>query len=257
MSTSVPKAQFAAYTQPTLTAEEYAALLAKHGSPRGLLCDRQIAALAQQGMITPFVNRLRRHRVWRWDGQEVDFTYDWENNILVETMDGLTDLRCLEQPYRVERAISFGLSSFGYDIRIADEFRIFTPATGQLTVIDPKAIDERALVPYKGDVCVIPPNSFALARTVETLAVPDNILCICLGKSTYARIGVLVNTTPFEPEWQGQVTIEISNTTPLPVKIYANEGIGQVLFLEGERPDITYADRQGKYQNQVGITLPR
>src|SRR4051812_38053012 len=117
--------------------------------------------------------------------------------------------------------ISYGLSSFGYDIRVADEFRIFTPATGQLTVVDPKAIDERAMVPYQGEVCIIPPNSFALARTVEYFRIPRNILCVCLGKSTYARIGVIVNTTPFEPEWTGHVTIEISNTTPLPCKIYA------------------------------------
>ncbi len=154
-------------------------------------------------------------------------------------------------------SISYGLSSFGYDIRVADEFRIFTPATGQLTVVDPKAIDERAMVPYQGDVCIIPPNSFALARTVEYFRIPRNVLCVCLGKSTYARIGVIVNITPFEPEWQGHVTIEISNTTPLPCKIYANEGIAQVLFFEGEEPEVSYADRQGKYQAQTGITLPR
>lgn len=153
--------------------------------------------------------------------------------------------------------ISYGLSSFGYDIRVADEFRIFTPATGQLTVVDPKAIDERAMVPYQGDVCIIPPNSFALARTVEYFRIPRNVLCVCLGKSTYARIGVIVNITPFEPEWQGHVTIEISNTTPLPCKIYANEGIAQVLFFEGEEPEVSYADRQGKYQAQTGITLPK
>jgi dCTP deaminase len=153
--------------------------------------------------------------------------------------------------------ISFGLSSFGYDIRVADEFRIFTPATGQLTVVDPKAIDERAMVPYRGEVCIIPPNSFALARTVEYFRIPRNVLTICLGKSTYARCGIIVNVTPFEPEWQGHVTIEISNTTPLPAKIYANEGIAQVLFFEGEQPEVSYADRKGKYQAQTGITLPR
>ncbi len=154
-------------------------------------------------------------------------------------------------------AISYGLSSFGYDIRVADEFRIFTPATGQLTVVDPKAIDAGAMVPYRGDVCIIPPNSFALARTVEYFRIPRNILTICLGKSTYARCGIIVNVTPFEPEWEGHVTIEISNTTPLPAKIYANEGIAQVLFFEGDEPEISYADRQGKYQAQTGITLPR
>jgi dCTP deaminase len=153
--------------------------------------------------------------------------------------------------------ISYGLSSFGYDIRVADEFRIFTPATGQLTVVDPKAIDERAMVPYRGDVCIIPPNSFALARTVEYFRVPRNVLTICLGKSTYARCGIIVNVTPFEPEWEGYVTIEISNTTPLPAKIYANEGIAQVLFFEGDEPEVSYADRKGKYQAQTGITLPR
>jgi dCTP deaminase len=153
--------------------------------------------------------------------------------------------------------ISYGLSSFGYDIRVADEFRIFTPATGQLTVVDPKAIDERALVPYRGEVCIIPPNSFALARTVEYFRVPRNVLCICVGKSTYARVGIIVNITPFEPQWEGHVTIEVSNTTPLPVKIYANEGIAQVLFFEGDEPEVSYADRKGKYQAQRGITLPR
>ena len=153
--------------------------------------------------------------------------------------------------------VSYGLSSFGYDIRVADEFRIFTPATGQLTVIDPKAIDDRAMVPYQGEVCIIPPNSFALARTVEYFRIPRNVLTICLGKSTYARCGIIVNVTPFEPEWEGHVTIEISNTTPLPAKIYANEGIAQVIFFEGEAPETSYADRKGKYQGQHGITLPR
>ncbi|HRW50336.1 MAG: dCTP deaminase [Caldilinea sp.] len=153
--------------------------------------------------------------------------------------------------------VSYGLSSFGYDIRVADEFRIFTPATGQLTVVDPKAVDERAMAPFRGEVCIIPPNSFALARTVEYFRIPRNILTICLGKSTYARCGIIVNVTPFEPEWEGFVTIEISNTTPLPAKIYANEGIAQVIFFEGEEPETSYADRRGKYQGQHGITLPR
>lgn len=153
--------------------------------------------------------------------------------------------------------VSYGLSSFGYDIRVADEFRIFTPATGQLTVVDPKAVDERAMAPFRGEVCIIPPNSFALARTVEYFRIPRNVLTICLGKSTYARCGIIVNVTPFEPEWEGFVTIEISNTTPLPAKIYANEGIAQVIFFEGEEPEVSYADRKGKYQAQTGITLPR
>ena len=156
-----------------------------------------------------------------------------------------------------EGVVSFGLSSYGYDIRVADEFRIFTPATGQLTVVDPKQIDSRAMAPYQGEVCIIPPNSFALARTIEYFRIPRNVLTICLGKSTYARCGIIVNVTPFEPEWEGHVTIEISNTTPLPAKIYANEGIAQVLFFEGEPPEVSYADRKGKYQAQRGITLPR
>ena len=154
-------------------------------------------------------------------------------------------------------AISYGLSSFGYDIRVADEFRIFTSATGRLTVVDPKAIDESAMAHHKGDVCIIPPNSFALARTVEYFRIPRNVITICLGKSTYARCGIIVNVTPFEPAWEGFVTLEISNTTPLPAKIYANEGIAQVLFFEGEEPEVSFADRKGKYQGQTGITLPR
>lgn len=153
--------------------------------------------------------------------------------------------------------ISYGLSSFGYDIRVADEFRIFTSATGRLTVVDPKAIDENLMVPYQGEACIVPPNSFALARTVEYFRIPSNVLTLCVGKSTYARCGIIVNVTPFEPGWEGFVTLEISNTTPLPAKIYANEGIAQVIFFEGEQPDVTYADRAGKYQRQRGITLPR
>lgn len=153
------------------------------------------------------------------------------------------------------KVISYGLSSYGYDLRLADEFKIFTPATGQLTVIDPKAMDPLAMVDYKGDVCIIPPNSFALGRTLEYLRIPRNVVTICLGKSTYARVGIIVNVTPFEPEWEGHVTIEISNTTPLPAKIYANEGIAQVLFFEGREPITSYKDRGGKYQGQTGITL--
>jgi dCTP deaminase len=156
-----------------------------------------------------------------------------------------------------EGVVSYGLSSYGYDIRVADEYRIFSAATGQLSVVDPKQIDERAMVPYQGEICIIPPNSFALARTVEYFRIPRNVLTICLGKSTYARCGIIVNVTPFEPEWEGYVTIEISNTTPLPAKIYSNEGIAQVLFFEGDPPDVSYADRKGKYQAQRGITLPR
>jgi dCTP deaminase len=153
--------------------------------------------------------------------------------------------------------ISYGLSSYGYDIRIANEFRIFTPGLGDLTVVDPKNFDARSMVDYHGDVCVIPPNSFILAKTVEYFRIPRNILTICVGKSTYARCGLIVNVTPFEPSWEGYVTLEISNTTPLPAKVYANEGIAQVLFFEGDPPEMSYADKKGKYQGQVGITLPR
>ena len=144
-----------------------------------------------------------------------------------------------------------------HHIRVADEFLVFTAGLGDLTVVDPKHFDERSMVPFKGPVCVVPPNSFALARTVEYFRIPRNILTVCLGKSTYARCGVIVNVTPFEPEWEGYATLEISNTTPLPARIYANEGIAQVLFFEGEPPERSYADKKGKYQKQTGITLPK
>ena len=151
--------------------------------------------------------------------------------------------------------ISFGLSSYGYDIRIADEFKIFTNIN--TTIVDPKSFDPRSFVDYQGTVAVIPPNSFALGRSVEYFKIPRNVLTICVGKSTYARCGIITNVTPFEPEWEGYVTLEISNTTPLPAKIYANEGIAQVLFFElDEACETSYADRQGKYQGQQGIVLP-
>jgi dCTP deaminase len=152
--------------------------------------------------------------------------------------------------------ISYGVSSYGYDIRVADEYMIFTNVYS--AIVDPKHFDPRSMVEYKGEVCVIPPNSFALARTVEYFRIPKNVLTVCLGKSTYARCGIIVNVTPFEPEWEGFVTLEISNTTPLPAKIYSNEGIAQVLFFEGDEPcDITYADKKGKYQKQQSIVLPK
>lgn len=154
--------------------------------------------------------------------------------------------------------ISYGLSSYGYDIRCSDEFMIFTNVYN--TVVDPKAFDPKNFVEVKGPVCVVPPNSFALSRTVEYFRIPRNVLTVCLGKSTYARCGIIVNVTPFEPEWEGHVTLEISNTTPLPAKIYANEGLAQVLFFESDKDDVcetSYADRAGKYQGQRGITLPR
>jgi dCTP deaminase len=152
--------------------------------------------------------------------------------------------------------ISYGVSSYGYDVRIADEFKIFTNINS--TVIDPKKFDQRSFVDVKGDVCIIPPNSFALARTVEYFRIPRTVLTICVGKSTYARCGIIVNVTPFEPEWEGIVTLEVSNTTPLPAKIYANEGIAQVLFFEGDEPcEVSYADKKGKYQAQQTLTLPK
>jgi dCTP deaminase len=151
--------------------------------------------------------------------------------------------------------ISFGLSSYGYDIRIADEFKIFTNINN--SIVDPKSFDPRSFVDYQGDVALIPPNSFALGRSVEYFKIPRNVLTICVGKSTYARCGIITNVTPFEPEWEGFVTLEISNTTPLPAKIYANEGIAQVLFFESDEAcETSYADRQGKYQGQQGIVLP-
>ena len=153
-------------------------------------------------------------------------------------------------------AVSYGVSSYGYDIRIADEFKIFTNINS--TVVDPKGFDPRSFVDLKGDVCIIPPNSFALAKTVEYFRIPRDVLTVCVGKSTYARCGLIVNVTPFEPEWEGFVTLEISNTTPLPAKVYANEGISQVLFFQSDEVcEVSYADKQGKYQKQQGLTLPR
>lgn len=161
-----------------------------------------------------------------------------------------------EQRQVREGAISYGLSSYGYDIRIADEFMIFTNLNS--TIVDPKAFNPQSFVQFKGPVCTIPPNSFALGRSVEYFKIPRNVLCVCLGKSTYARCGIITNVTPFEPEWEGHATLEVSNTTPLPAKIYAFEGIAQALFLESDEVcQVSYADRKGKYQAQHGITLPR
>jgi dCTP deaminase len=170
-----------------------------------------------------------------------------------------TEQRMIE-PYAAgqvrEGVISYGVSSYGYDIRVADEFKIFTNVYS--AIVDPKHFDSRSMVDYKGNICIIPPNSFALARTVEYLRIPRGVLTVCLGKSTYARCGIIVNVTPFEPEWHGYVTLEISNTTPLPAKIYANEGIAQVLFFEAdEECKVSYADKKGKYQNQQAIELPK
>ena len=152
--------------------------------------------------------------------------------------------------------VSYGLSSYGYDVRVADEFKVFTNVYN--TVVDPKAFDPQSFVDIRADVCTIPPNSFALASTVEYFRIPRDVLTICLGKSTYARCGIIVNVTPFEPEWEGHVTIEISNTTPLPARIYAREGIAQVLFFQSDEPcEISYKDKSGKYQAQRGVTLPK
>ena len=155
-----------------------------------------------------------------------------------------------------KRVVSYGTSSYGYDIRCSNEFKLFTNINS--AIVDPKNFCESSFVDFRGDVCIIPPNSFALARTVEDFRIPRNVLTICLGKSTYARCGIIVNVTPFEPEWEGYVTLEFSNTTPLPAKIYANEGVAQVLFFESDEVcDVSYKDRGGKYQGQVGVTLPK
>ena len=152
--------------------------------------------------------------------------------------------------------ISYGLSSYGYDIRVADEFKVFTNINS--TVVDPKHFDARSFVDVTADVCIIPPNSFALAKTVEYFRIPRDVLTVCVGKSTYARCGLIVNVTPFEPEWEGFVTLEISNTTPLPAKVYSNEGIAQVLFFQSDETcEVSYADKKGKYQGQQGLTLPK
>jgi len=195
-----------------------------------------------------------KSRIESWRGVYADW----------QIIDSSTWLKMIEpfEPKQVkevngQRVISYGLSSFGYDMRVANEFKIFSASTGQLTVIDPKAIEEKALVDYVGGYCIIPPNSFALARSVEYFRMPANVTGIVLGKSTYARCGIVTNFTPLESGWEGFVTIEISNTTPVPVKVYANEGIAQCLFFGGEFPLVTYADRKGKYQAQTGITLAK
>ena len=190
-----------------------------------ILPDKRIIELANAGMIEPFVHNQVKST--QKDNQK--------------------------EP---ERLISFGTSSYGYDVRCANEFKIFTNINS--AVVDPKNFDDNSFVNFTGDVCIIPPNSFALARTVEYFKIPRNILTICLGKSTYARCGIIVNVTPLEPEWEGHVTLEFSNTTPLPAKIYANEGVAQMIFLESETScEISYKDRDGKYQGQKGVTLPR
>ena len=154
------------------------------------------------------------------------------------------------------RIVSYGTSSYGYDIRCSTDFKIFTNINA--AIVDPKNFDDSSFIEFCGDVCIVPPNSFVLASTIEYFRIPRNILTVCVGKSTYARCGIIVNVTPFEPEWEGYVTLEFSNTTPLPAKIYANEGVAQVIFFEGEEEcETSYKDRKGKYQGQTGVTLPR
>ncbi len=192
--------------------------------PLSIKSDRWIRRMAREhGMIEPFV-----------DGQ-------------VRAVDGSG-----------RKVISFGVSSYGYDMRVAPEFKIFTNALSAM--VDPKEFDARSFVEFEGNECIVPPNSFALARSIEYFRIPRNVLTICVGKSTYARCGIITNVTPFEPEWEGHVTLEISNTTPLPARIYANEGICQVLFFEADDDDVcetSYADKKGKYQAQRGVTLPK
>jgi dCTP deaminase len=173
-------------------------------------------------------------------------------------IDPFVDGQVRELDRQGRKVISYGLSSYGYDMRVAPEFKIFTNVLS--AVVDPKQFDSKSFVEFEGEVCIVPPNSFALARSVEYFRIPRNCLTICVGKSTYARCGIITNVTPFEPEWEGYVTLEISNTTPLPAKIYANEGICQVLFFEADDDDIcetSYADKAGKYQAQTGVTLPK
>lgn len=179
----------------------------------------------------------------------------WIRRMVKES--GMIEPFCSNQVRKVgdHKIISYGTSSYGYDVRCANEFKVFTNINCR--VVDPKKFDEHSFVDMQGDVCIIPPNSFALARTVEYFRIPRNVLTICLGKSTYARCGIIVNVTPLEPEWEGHVTLEFSNTTPLPAKIYANEGIAQMIFLETDEVcEVSYRDREGKYQGQKGVTLP-
>lgn len=204
----------------------------------GILSDRQIYDLCigeGNHMITPFVDGQVRMRP--------------EITAMSMGPDGF------EPMGYGEKVISYGLSSYGYDVRCADEFKVFTNINS--TVVDPKAFDSQCFVDFKGDACIIPPNSFALARTVEYFRVPRDVIVVCLGKSTYARCGIVVNVTPLEPGWEGHVTLEFSNTTPLPAKIYANEGVAQMLFFRGEPCSISYADRNGKYQGQTGVVPPK
>lgn len=176
-----------------------------------------------------------------------------------QILNGMIENAALDQIRKDDRGnkiVSFGVSSYGYDVRVADEFKVFTNVNN--AIVDPKQFKKDAFVDFKGDVCIIPPNSFVLGRSVERFKIPRDVLTVCLGKSTYARCGIIVNVTPLEPEWEGYVTLEFSNTTPLPAKIYAGEGCAQMLFFQSDEPCLTsYKDRGGKYQGQVGVTLPK
>ena len=209
----------------------------------GVQPDTWIRKMAlEHGMIEPFADRQVRRRP---DPFATDSIGSMDQPAVPSAAMG-----------KDKAVISYGLSSYGYDLRVSNEFKVFTNVFN--TVVDPKEFDPQSFVDMQTDVCIVPPNSFALARSVEYFRIPRDILTICLGKSTYARCGIIVNVTPFEPEWEGHVTLEISNTTPLPARIYANEGLAQVLFLQSESVcEVSYADRAGKYMKQRGITVPR
>lgn len=223
------------------------------------LCDTTFTPNNARGCMPPTADQVKDHVLSDKVAAYRGLLPDWKIKNLNEAS-GMID-PFVDHQVKIEddgtSVISYGLSSTGYDIRVAEDFMIFSPSTGEMTVVNPKAFDKKSLVTYTGKTCVIPPNSFALARSVEYFRMPQHITGLCLGKSTYARAGIVTNFTPFEPGWCGYVTIEISNTTPLPAIIYANEGIAQVLFFATEEPEVTYADRKGKYQGQTGITLPK
>jgi dCTP deaminase len=208
------------------------------------LTPAQVLELGFKPMIEPFeAGQVRR------------MAPDKFNNMLDEMDDAQATMFQLDNP-NADKIISYGTSSYGYDVRCGNKFKIFTNINS--SIVDPKNFDDKCFVDYEGDVCIIPPNSFVLAKTVEYFRIPRNVLTICLGKSTYARCGIIVNVTPLEPEWEGEVTLEFSNTTNLPAKIYANEGVAQMLFLESdEECETSYADRDGKYQHQRGVVVPR
>ena len=226
----------------------------------GVQPDTWIRKMAlEHGMIEPFADR----QVRRLQNTFADSAVPLEEGIgpmIIASEDPAADadanVPAPPPDPEARGVISYGLSSYGYDLRVSDEFKVFTNVFN--TVVDPKAFDAQSFVDMRTDICIVPPNSFALARSVEYFRIPRDILTICLGKSTYARCGIIVNVTPFEPEWEGHVTLEISNTTPLPARIYAHEGLAQVIFLKAESVcEVSYADRAGKYMKQRGITVPR